>query len=272
MTTKLSLPPTADALAAAFEKQLPAFMKLPDDQVLPRLNFDVAAAVATVLGAQPALRKLRGELLALPNMNAAYIDHLDSIAYAALHAHMRSITTAPEENLLPKLTEKARLARRTLQTDAASAINHGLLPEDALNEIPTGGSRIEIAQGLLGLGLVFRAAWADLKNRTPVTMETLDASARLGVELLTELGREDNPTTSKSDDTNGLIRLRACSFLAHVYDECRRGVTFVRWHFDDVNDFAPPLSGPRGGARPKTDEQPPDPTPDKPDGGGKPNP
>ncbi len=239
MTTKVTSPPTADILAAAFDKHLPAFKKLTEEELLARINFDVASAVAIVLGAVPALLSLRGELIALPGMKPAYLDELQSVAYATLHAHMLALAAPEAVSDLPALAERARVARKKLHADAVSAIGHELLPEDALEGIPTGNGRLEIARGLLGLSVAFRARWNDVKGKSPVTLEALDAAAQLAVTLLTELGRDDNPTASKSDNAHDLMRLRACSYLAKIYGECRRGVAYVRWHHDDAGDFAP---------------------------------
>lgn len=271
MTNKVSLPPNADVLAAAYDKHLAALTKLSEAELLARLNFDVATAVSVVLGAQPALLGIRSELLALPGMKPWYLDDLESVAHAALYAHMQTFAAPEEASTLPKLTEDARAARKTLHGDAVAAINHGLLAADSLDEIPMGNGRLQIAQGLLGLGVVFRAAWNDVKGKSAVTMGALDEAARLGVALLTEVGRDENPTTSKTDNSRETMRLRACSLLAKVYDECRRGVSYVRWHEDDLNDFAPPLSGPRAPRPRATGDDPANPV-DGEGGGPKPGP
>ena len=271
MTTKVTSPPTAAILAAAFDKHLPAFKKLTEEELLSRINFDVASAVSIVLGAVPALLGLRSELIVLPDMKPAYVDELQSVAYAALHAHMRAITAPDAVSDLPALTERARLARKTLHADAVSAIGHALLPDDALENVPTGNGRLEIAQGLLGLSVAFRAGWNNVKGKSPVTLESLDAAAQLAVSLLTELGRDENPTASRADNTHDVMRLRACSYLAKLYNECRRSVAYVRWHHDDAADFAPSLIGPRG-PRTRTEEEPKDPVDGGGNGGARPNP
>ena len=124
MTTKVTSPPTADILAAAFDKHLPAFKKLTEEELLSRINFDVASAVSIVLGAVPALLGLRSELVELPDMKPAYVDELQSVAYAALHAHMQALAAPDAVSDLPALTERARLARKKLHADAVSAIGH----------------------------------------------------------------------------------------------------------------------------------------------------
>jgi hypothetical protein len=146
-----------------------------------------------------------------------------------------------------------------------------LLPDDALENIPTGNGRLEIAQGLLGLSVAFRAGWNKVKGQSPVTLESLDAAAQLAVSLLTELGRGENRTASKADNAHDLLRLRACSYLAKIYDECRRGVAYARWHQGDAADFAPSLTGPRG-PRARTDDEPADPADGGGNGGTKPTP
>ena len=64
----------------------------------------------------------------------------------------------------------------------------------------------------------------------------------------------------------------AVSYVAWVYDECRRAVSYVRWHLDDANEHAPPFSGPRGPRSKPDDEPPPAPPVGENNGGSKPGP
>lgn len=263
MATRFSIPPNVDVLAAAFEEVQPHFARLPEQFLLTRLNFDVTSAVSIVLGAQPALKNLRRELIALPNTGPEFVDDLHLYAYAALFAHMRTLAPIEETNLLPKLTDDARIARRKLHGDAVSAINHEVLPENALEEVQMGNSRLEIAQGILALGIILRSVLPQLEGKSAVTRQLLDTSVNLGVKLLAEVGRGGNTATSAPDDSREQERLLAVSHLAWVYDECRRSMHHVRWHFSDANDFAPPFTGPRGPRAKPSDE----PLPAPPDGG-----
>lgn len=257
MKPKLSTPPSADVLAAAFESHRAEIEALPEQALITRTNFDVATAVSIVLGAVPALSSLRGDIAKqLPAMPLRYVDDIEGIAHAALHAHIATMIAPVAVDALPLLTEDARKLRKVLLADAQAALVRGILAEGALDEVPTGGGRLDVAQGLLAVGVVMRSAWPRLKGRTGTTDEDLDQAARLGVSLLAELGRDENPTASRGDRAREITRLRACTLLVNAWDECRRAVTWLRWHEDDVSDFTPALAGSHGPRAKKPEAQP----------------
>jgi hypothetical protein len=79
-----------------------------------------------------------------------------------------------------------------------------------------------------------------------VTETELDDAAKLGVAILTALGTEGNPSASEAMLPVEELRLRSYSMLYRAYDGFRRAMAYLRWDEDDANDFAPPLTGPRG--------------------------
>ena len=128
--------------------------------------------------------------------------------------------------------------------DAQAAVGHELLDGSSFEEIPRGGGRLDVAQGLLAVGVLFRAGWSKVKGHTAVTEAELDRAATLGVGLLAALGQEDHPSDTKAE--SDALRLRAYSLLVIAWNECRRAADYLRWYEDDANDFAPALTGLRG--------------------------
>jgi len=249
--------PTADLLAGAFDKHLAAMRALPPEKLVKRINVDIPTAVATVLGALGAITSLRARIVAaLPEMDIRSVDDLGTLSYATLYAHIsHTVTTADESQGLAALMEVAAPLRKRLASDAAAAAARKLVDAEALTDIPTGGGRLDTARALLALGVVFRSAWSRVKGRTGVVETELDEAAQLGVAILTALGTEGNPSAAEGKLPIEELRLRSYSLLYLAYDECRRALSYLRWHEDDANDFAPSLTGPRG-PRAKKDEDP----------------
>lgn len=269
MATRHSLPPTADLLQRAFDQHVDAMKSLPEAEVLTRVNFDVATAVATVLGAHPTLLTLRDEIHAMcPKTSLRMIDELDTLAHAALHAHIRSLTAPPSEDRLAKLSDEARALRKRLLADAQAAAGHDLVSAEAVDLVPRGAGRLEVAQALVAISVLFRASWSKVRGSTAVTDDDLTDAAQRGVELLTLLGADDNPAAAQRSTPERALRLRAITLLYRAWDECRRAVTYVRWHHDDAAEYTPSLMGPRsrrGGEAPDApDPVTPEPAPPAP--------
>ena len=247
MALKLSAPPTADLLLAAFEKHAAEIRGFPDNKLLARVNFDFSAATAVVLGAHPVLLEFRPAIQdELPKIPLNYIDELDSITHAALYVYMQSLTAPTPEAGIAALVEQAKPLRKKLQADAAAAVAHELIDASTLDGVPTGNGRLEIAQGLLGLCVAFRASWHKVKGKSAVTEEMLTEATQVGINLLAALGREDNPSLSNETQPITALWLRAASLFYRAYDQGRRAMSHLRWDEGDAADFTPSLVGPRG--------------------------
>lgn len=257
MTKPLSIShyPTTDVLVGAFDKHLVQMRGLPAERVVKRINVDVPAAVSIVLGAQAAVASMRRRMVEeMPKFDVRNVDDLGSLAYATLYVHIsHTIQTVDSSGQLSSLMEAATPLRKTLASDAAAAVQRGLLDADALANIPTGAGRLDTARALLGLGVAFRGAWPKVKGRTGVTEEEMEKAAQLGVAILTALGTEDNPSVSDAKLPLEDLRLRSYTLLYQAYDECRRAIAFLRWHEEDAGDFAPSLTGSRGPRAKKDD-------------------
>lgn len=247
MVAKLSAPPTADLLIAAYERHAEEIRNFPASKQLARVNFDFTAATAIVLGAQPALLEHRAYVREnLPKFTLRYIDELDSITHAALYVYMQTMTAPTPEGQLVELTESARKQRKTLVADVVSAIGHELMPENALENVPTGNGRLQIAQGLIGVCVALRAWWPRLKGQTAVTEALLVKGTQTAIDLLSALGRDENPAMANESLPSERQWLQAVSFFYYAYSQCRRAMEYARWDEGDAADIAPGLVGPRG--------------------------
>lgn len=265
MALKLSAPPTADVLLTAFEKHVDEMRGLEDRRLLTRVNFDFPAATAIVLGAQPVLLGFRQDIHdELPKIPLRYVDELDSITHAALHVYMQSLTAPTPESKLVTLVDQSRSLRKKLQADAMAAVAHELMDPSALDGIPTGNGRLEIAQGVLGLCVAFRASWPRMKGKTALTEEMLTEATQAAVALLSALGRDTNPSLSGEAEPTAALWNRAVSLFFYAYDQCRRAMSHLRWDEGDAADFAPSILAHRGSRATKSADATPDASPASP--------
>src|SRR5262249_1799898 len=116
---------------AAYDKRLSEIIGVTDDEFV-RLNLDVHATVATILGALPEIKELRSDMSGLPGLNQDYVDALEDYALATGEANSRFVvaTTPPED--INALNEEAMALRETLKSDATALAHRGLIAQERL--------------------------------------------------------------------------------------------------------------------------------------------
>jgi hypothetical protein len=89
-----------------------------------------------------------------------------------------------------------------------------------------------------------------------VTKDMITRALTLSTELNLVLGGRDledeDPLTERSDPA--YVRAQAFALFVRAYDECRRGVAYLRWHHGDATAIVPSLY-PRRGRRPGEPEE-----------------
>jgi hypothetical protein len=224
----------------AFDKIKPLLAALrPED--LSLMNVDVPAAAALALGAHERLLELRPQIVAeLPKHAVAQLDQLPTFALGAWFAHIISLPPETEARTAALLDEAAALRDDLLV--AAEALAHRKLVDAArVSEIRSGLGNLDRANDLVALAALFTQSWSTVESKTAVTKAEIDRAAALGPELLLALGAKGiaarTATTPEARDQ----RTRAFTLLEKAYDECRRAATYLRWHEDDLEAYAPPL-------------------------------
>ena len=90
---------------------------------------------------------------------------------------------------------------------------------------------------------VLRERWDALQGHTPITAAQLERAVAMAKRLSKALGeRENGVKRAPSVET----RIRVLSLLVHTYKKLRRMMSYLRWHQDDVDLFAPSLWANRG--------------------------
>jgi hypothetical protein len=249
---QLSVQPVGASARAAYERRLAEIQAVPDSE-LPRVALDVHAAVATVLGALPAILALRESMARLPSLKAALVDGLADYAWAASEANARyEHAAAPSEDLGP-LLEEATKARETFRLDAVSLAHRGFIEQERLTAFKGLTGYKNVAFDLMDWAFVLRECWSRIEGKSGLSAEEVDAAAKLGEHLLTQASLREQQPERIAEAAH--VRQQAILLLAQAYDEVRRAITYLRWQEDDVESIAPSLFL-KNGRRPKGDAAP----------------
>jgi hypothetical protein len=240
---KPAAPPKA---AAAFEQIRPEIEALADDDLMP-INLDIPQAVSLALGALPALRSLRAEIVEkLPQHPIGHLDRLERYALAVWYAHLLAQPDTTADERVRELVAEAAPLRENLLGDAEALARRRLLDAGTVAEIRAGQGLVDTANDLVALAALFDANWDDVEDKTAATEAEVTRAAELGPLLLRAVAlREHGPVPPPADAASA--RARAFTLFVRAYDECRRAVSYVRWHDGDEDDFAPSLYKKRAG-------------------------
>ena len=92
------------------------------------------------------------------------------------------------------------------------------------------------------MAALFKEAWASVEEKTAVTREEFERAAVLGTQLHAALGARQVGAEGRTGSQElWKARQRAFSLFVRAYDECRRGVVFLRWHEGDADRYVPSI-------------------------------
>ena len=241
-------PSAPNEAAEAFAQIEPELERV--EKVVP-INVDIPRAVAVAVGAVPHLKALRARFVdELPRFPIEALDKLMSYALGAWYAHLLALPAGPGQDGLKPLLDEASALRADLLVAAEALAHKGYVDAGRVAEIRSGNGHLDTANDLVALGALFGEAWGAVKNRTTVEWADVERASKLGPELLVALGARNQPglpTPRAADPADR--RARAFTLLVRAYDQCRRGVTYLRWADGDHDAIAPSLFASRGGAR-----------------------
>lgn len=223
----------------AFERRVPEIRAVPEGELLA-ITLDIPAAVATVLGAWPEIRKLRPEIeRQLPAFDLAIFDRLESCALALGHAQTAYQTATEPPASLVELADEATKTRELLLAEVRTLILRELIDAKAIAELKGTTGYKNIAFDLFALSNVLKKNWAKVSSRTTIKTEELDGVEDLADRLLTAAGlREQAPTIAAE-----AVRDRQAAFTLFIntYDEVRAAIAYLRRKQGDVDSIAPSL-------------------------------
>jgi hypothetical protein len=227
--------------AAAVVRVRPALDQLPEGPV-PRVNVHIPTAVLIVLGVLPHLEPMRDDIEALPAFDAEPVWQLRDLGLALLYLYARTLPSASNETRLQTLLAEATPLRERLLAGAEGLAYFGLVDAKRVAAIRAGKGHLDTANDLIALAQLFKARWAEVAGKTPITWAEIERAEALGPELVDALGKRRAGT----EDADGADRdahdcARLFGLFARTYDQARRAVSFLRWNEGDVDALLPSL-------------------------------
>lgn len=236
---------TAPAAFTALRAEIEAV----PDEALPPTNLHVARAARRGLAVAERIEPLLPALGRLEGLDASLVAKLRAYALAVLHADELASEVGVPVPRLPALLEEAYPLRDVMLRGAELLAVVGLVSPERVAAIRSGQGHADTAGDVQALGRLYLELWDRVHDKTPVTRAMAERAISLSAELNEALGvrelGEDDPLSDPSDP--GRLRSRAFWLFLRAYEECRRGVTFLRWHQGDAGAIVPSLyvRGPR---------------------------
>jgi hypothetical protein len=238
----------------AFDTVRTEILAVPAEALHP-VNLAVPRAARRGLVVAERVEPLFPELSTMSHLDFPKVQRLPVYALALLYAHERAEVPDDRAGLLAELLAQAVPLRADLLYTAEMLGHFGLVSSERVAFIRSGQGHADTAADLQALGVLLGDAWPSIKDKVAITREQVDRAIPLSARLQRAIGvREANadPLAERTDPRH--VRAQAFTLFMGAYDECRRGVSHLRWHEGDAAEIVPSLY-PRRGVRPKSAEE-----------------
>ncbi len=243
----------------------PALASIADDlatlrvEDLETVNVDINAAVVTAIGCVPELAPFEDRLARLSPETATALAKLDLYARALSQAHARYLVNEGSQAEIPELSKRLVEVRALLLAEASLLVQRKLVEADKLGQLKgVVGFRNQI-NDVLQLVEVLRDALARGRVGSMLTTVELDDAEAAAQALMVAMGKREQ--APQMHGAAAELRQRAFTLFVRSYDELRRGISWLRWHEGDVEDFIPSLYSGRGRSKRNEEETVLTPTP-----------
>jgi hypothetical protein len=239
-TEAISMPESSvPRSAAAYQDLLSEIQAIPEDSLSPIL-IDIPTAVTTVLGALPRIRELRPEIEeTLRKFDFAEFDKLEQYTLAVSHAHTLHRAAHGPKLPIARMGRELAVIRDLLLSDARSLAGHRLISSERFARCRATPGYRALAYDVLILVEVLKEAWAQVHDRTPVTLPELDSAAASAEKLLMAVGLKDQAVPTAAEAT--AMRRKAFALFLRVYARARAAVGYLRAEIGDADEIAPSL-------------------------------
>jgi len=240
-------PVIAQTAPAAFAFVRAEIEAVPATAIL-RTNLSMERAARRGLAVAERVHALLPALAGLPDLDYHAVETMPKYALAVLHAHDLATEASGAGTRLAVLLEEATPLRELMLRGAELLALAGYVPSERVAAIRSGQGYADTAEDLQAMGRMYREIWDHVHDKVPVTKQMVSRAIALSAELNVVLGGRDlddeDPLTEPSDPT--YLRAKAFTLFLRAYDECFRGVAYLRWHHGDAAAIVPSLYPRRG--------------------------
>lgn len=226
------------------------------DELAPP-NVDIVGATSIALGVAERIVSHRDRLAKLPEFEVRYVDNLVDYAKATWYAHITNLPTAEPTDAADLIAEVTELRSKLLMW-AVPLVGAGKFEEAAIAKIREGSGYKDTSSDVVALVNLYRSKWDEVKNICGVTEQDLARGAEIGPAVFTLISRREYKLAASA--SGGSLRVRrAWTLLDRAYNQCRRGLRFIRFDEDDTDLLAPSLRRNAGNRSPSDPKQEPAP-------------
>jgi hypothetical protein len=234
---KLTIVPTTGPEAfASIQADLHA---LRDDELVS-ISVDIPYAHGIVLGAADRIDAFIPALEKLPDIDMALIRKVRVYATAARHAHLLALAPEEADPQMPALLEEATTTREDMLLQAELLARFGYVSEARTAAIRAGAGHVDLGNDLEELGVLFADVLDKVKGLVLVTPAMVKRALELGQKLHVALGVKRVGAAASVNEPQR-TRQRAYTLLVRSYDECRRGIAYLRARHGDAETITPSL-------------------------------
>lgn len=238
--TAASTPAPAHA-AEAFTLLRDEILAVPEAELLP-INLDIPRAAGRGALAAERIAPLLPELRQLLGLDVSRVERLGLYALALHYAHDLATEAGAGQLALQRLLVEAVPLREDMLRSAELLAYFGVFSPERVAAIRSGQGHADTADDVIALGRLFLEEWARAAGKVPVTRAMVDRAPVLGTEIHKALAqREVESSPLLTADDRRYVQAQAFTLFARVYDETRRGVTYLRWRQRDARRFVPTL-------------------------------
>lgn len=234
----------------AFEAVREEIVAVPTTSLVRR-NLNIPRAARRGLMVSERIEPLRRELSTMSHLDYRKVEKLPTYALALIFAHERFEAAEDAEVPLAQLLEQAVPLRADLMKTGEMLAHFGFVSPERMAQIRAGQGHADTADDLLALGLLLGGIWPKIKDKVVVTREQIDRAIPLSAQLQRAIGvregGDEDPLVEPSDPHH--VRAQALELFVRAYEECRRGVSHLRWHEGDAGRIVPSLYPGRGAGR-----------------------
>lgn len=233
--------PAPEHAAEAFALLRDEILAVPEAELL-RINVDIPRAAGRGTLAAERIAVLMPLLRELPRYDAARVERLGLYALALHHAHDLATEAGTARTVLRALRAEAVPLREGMLRSAELLAHFGLVSAKRVAAIRSGHGLADMADDVIALGRLYLEEWPRVVGKTPITLEMVERAPVLGVAIHKALAqREVERSPLVPPDDPRYVQAQAFTLFARVYDEARRGVSFLRWRERDASRLVPTL-------------------------------